>query len=361
MRALLNPSVRRDDEFRGLFSEDEYRHVSAFFAAHPDLSPTPLKSLPSIADALGVAAIDAKDETQRFGVNAFKITGVRYAVEQLDDESSGRGLVCATAGNHGRAVARVAAWKRIPCSVFVPAGKTTEPLEHATRAARIDGMRADGATVVDVDGSYEEAVRRAAAFGAETESCVVSDTSWDGYTQIPRWIMTGYTHILEEVASQWGAPPTLVIVQGGVGGLVCAAASWFASRFGGGRPSFIAVEPDEAACLLASAQARHPVTITSSLETIMSGLRCAEPSPLAWPTIAAGVDAFLTVPDSLVLEMMRTLAGAPGGERLEAGPSGACGMAGLAAIARAPELEGLRSAARLDRFTRALVIVTEGP
>jgi diaminopropionate ammonia-lyase len=360
MRSFLNPAVRRDDEFRGLFADEEYRDVHDYFGSHPELAPTPLKPLRTIADALGVAAVDAKDETHRFGVNAFKITGVRYAVHRLGDEISARGLVCATAGNHGRAVASVARQKRIPCTVFVPAPKTSDPVENATRVARVSAMREDGATVIDVDGSYEEAVRRAAAFGADSGGTVISDTSWDGYEQIPRWIMAGYTQVLEEALSQWDSPPTLVVVQGGVGGLVCAAASWLAWRFGAGRPFFVSAEPDGAACLLMSAQAGRAITIDSSLETIMAGLRCAEPSGVAWPAIAAAVDAFVTVPDSSTVEAMHAMAAAPAGERLEAGPSGACGLAALMELVRAPELQRIRSAAGLDRSTRALVIVTEG-
>jgi diaminopropionate ammonia-lyase len=370
VHGFLNPAVRRDDEFRGLFSDEEYRHVQAYFGSHPELAPTPLRHLHSIAEALGLASVDAKDETQRFGVNAFKITGVRYAVHRLGDRIAALGLVCATAGNHGRAVARVARQHGIPCTIFVPSGKTSDPLEHATRAARVAAMREDGATVVDVDGSYEQAVRRAAVFGAESGSTVVADTSWDGYEQVPRWIMAGYTQLFEEASSQWQAPPTLVVVQAGVGGLACAAASWFAWRFGPDRPYLVVAEPDTADCLLRSAEAGRALTIRSNLETIMAGLRCSEPSGLAWPAIAAGADAFVTVPDSSTVEAMRMLSGAPAGERVDAGPSGACGLAALVELARAPELQNVRSAAEasgmahpvpLDESTRALVIITEGP
>lgn len=220
-------------------------------------------------------------------------------------------------------------------------------------------MREDGAAVVEVDGTYEEAVRRAAAFGEETGAAIVSDTSWPGYDRIPRWIMAGYTHILEEAAAHWRDTPDVVVVQGGVGGLVCAAASWFARRFGAARPFFIACEPDDAACLMASARAGHPVTLTGELRTIMAGLRCAEPSPAAWPAIAVGVDAFVSVPDAWTLDAIERLRGET--PPIDAGPSGACGVAALLALVRSPGLEPVRSACRLDRSTRALAIVTEAP
>jgi diaminopropionate ammonia-lyase len=375
MPSFLNPAVERDDSHRGLFTDDEYRRVRQYYAGQRNAPPTPLKRLPSMARELGLADLLAKDETGRFMLNAFKIVGVRYAVDRLGDEAAARGLVCATAGNHGRAVARVAHEKRVPCTVFVPkparssappsatADGATAPGDTADRVrdARVAAMREDGATVVDVDGTYEDAVREAADFGARTGATIVSDTSWEGYERIPRWIMAGYTHILDEAAAQWDAPPTHVIVQGGVGGLVCAAASWFAHEFGRERPWFIAAEPDEAACLLGSARAGRAVTIDSSLETIMAGLRCAAPSPVAWPSIAETVDAFVTVPDAAAIAAMRRLIDAPFEERIDAGPSGACGVAALTAMVRAGEFQKLRSAVELDRSARALLIITESP
>jgi diaminopropionate ammonia-lyase len=364
MLAHPNPGVRRDDRYRGLFADEDYRDVHAYFADHPELAPTPLKSLRSLAADLGIESVLAKDETHRFGINAFKIVGVRYAVHRLGDEAAARGLVCATAGNHGRAVAHVSRQKHLRCTVFVPTERGPVPggAQHPGTGtfSRVDAMREDGATVIEVDGTYEDAVRAAAAFGKQTGATVVSDTSWDGYEQIPRWIMAGYTQILEEASSQWHAPPTVVIVQGGVGGLVCAAASWFAFKFGHDRPFFVAAEPENAACLMMSAKAGHPVTIGGSLDTIMAGLRCAEPSPAAWPAISAGVDGFVTVSDAAVIAAMRIMSAAPGDERIDAGPSGACGLAALIAIARSPELAAVRSTAGLDRSTRAFVIVTEG-
>lgn len=360
MRCFLNPAVRRDDAFRGLFADDEYRDVHAYFAAHPELPPTPLRALRTCAATLGLAALDAKDETARFGVDAFKILGVRYAVHRIGDEAARHGLVCATAGNHGRAVARVAHQKQIACTVFVPVARTADPVERETRSARVEAMRQDGAEVIEVAGTYEDAVRRAAIQGHQSGATIVSDTSWDGYQQIPRWIMAGYTQLFEEAFSQWDSPPHLVVVQGGVGGLVCAAASWFAWRFGADRPFLVATEPEQAACLLASAEAGSPVTIDSPLDTIMAGLRCAEPSGAAWPAVAAGVDAFVTVSDARVTEVMERLRTVDEPERIEAGPSGACGLASLHDIASAHELEAVRRAARLTGDTRALVLITEG-
>ena len=357
MRALLK---ERDATFRGLFSDEEYADVRAFFGRRPDLGPAPLRSLPHLATAARIRHVAAKDETRRFGINAFKIVGVTYAASKLGVDAARRGFVCATAGNHGRAVARVARDLQVPCTVFVPApSHPLEPAEARTRSSRVAAMREDGATVMDVEGSYEEAVERAAAFGRDTGATILSDTSWDGYEEIPRWIMAGYTWIFEEACAQWEAPPHVVIVQAGVGGLVCAAVSWFAWKVGADRPDFLACEPDGAACLLESARAGRMVTVPGDLRTIMAGLRCATPSPAAWTAIESGVDAFITIDDRQALSAMDALA-RDAASGIEVGPSGICGAAALIALGSAPEFVHVRHAARLDRSTRALIVLTEG-
>ena len=362
MRGILNDRVRLDSGFRGLFTDAEHGAVRDYYRERPALSPTPLHRLHGFARATGLGEVSVKDESGRFGLNAFKILGVSYAVQRLGASAVAPGLVCATTGNHGRAVARAARDHGVECTVFVPAGSPArDALETATREARIGAMRTDGAVVVLVDGSYEDAVRLAAAHGAETGRTIVSDTSWPGYEQIPRWIMAGYTQLFEEASHQWDRRPDAIVVQGGVGGLVCAAASWAAWRYGGDRPVVIACEPDSAACLLESAAAGGLVMSRGDLSTIMSGLRCAEASPAAWPAIDAGVHAFVTVPDSLVVAALDRLRN-PGGSdpSIHAGPSGACGVAAVVALITAPELEEVRDACRLNRESRILAVVTEG-
>jgi diaminopropionate ammonia-lyase len=298
-----------------------------------------------------------KDETGRSGLDAFKIVGVRYAVERLGGRAAARGLVCATAGNHGRAVARVARELDVACTVFVPA--THSQLDDSeTRRRRLAGMREDGATVVEVDGSYEDAVRRSIGYAEAEQATILSDTSWPGYDTVPRWIMAGYTWIFEEAASQWDRRPDVLMVQAGVGGLAAAAASWNAWRYGADRPMVIACEPDSAACLMESARRGHPVVLPGPLDTIMAGLRCAEPSPAAWPAIDAGVDAFVSIPDTAALDAIARLK--TGNPPIVAGPSGACSMGALLTLMRSPVLVGVRDGLAMDRSTGALVVVTEG-
>jgi diaminopropionate ammonia-lyase len=352
---LLRPAVR-DGANRGLFTSDDLERVEIFFRARPELRPTPLRPLPALAMRLGVGELLVKDESDRFGTSAFKSVGVRYAVDRLLESSRDRPatvLACATAGNHGRAVARVARDRRLDARVYVP-GQTAAAVRRA--------IAAEGATVVIVDGTYEDAVRRVADEAEREGWTIVSDTSWPGYEEIPRWIMAGYTHILEEAAREWGpAPPDVVLVQGGVGGLVCAAVSWLAHRFGAGRPFVAACEPLHAACLLESARRGSPTRVEGRLDTMMSGLRCAQVSPAAFPAILSLADAYVAIDDGYASEAMRLLARPePGDVPIVAGASGACGLGALVALLSEAALAEIRDAARLDARSRVFVINTEG-
>jgi len=395
--SLFNSFVRRDDSYRGLFDQDEYADVADFYGARPELSPTPLRSLSGLADESGLGGLLVKDETGRFGLEAFKIAGARYAMARIGPDRLRTGVVCATAGNHGRAVARSAREVGVACTIYLPAPPAdAHDLELATRRGRVAAMQSDGATTVEVAGSYEASVARAAEHARASGAIVVSDTSWPGYDEIPRLIMIGYTQLFQEASSQWDHPPDLVLIQGGVGGLVCAAANWFAARYGPDRPLLISCEPDSAACLLESARAgrlvnlaamtpdRDPRTpggdsgvsepqapgVESSAprpeprqgSTLMAGLRCAQPSPAAWPSIQFGIDAFLSIPDSLAIEAMDRLSHPAHGDRaIAAGPSGACGIGALLGLLRSPAMNTIRIRCGASRSTRVMAVVTEGP
>ena len=377
MRGFLNPVATRSASFRGLFADDDYRTVFAYFAAHPELAPTPLRSLPALAASLGLGAVSVKDESARFELNAFKIVGVRYAIHRLMSESdrgagsearlggtSKRGVVCATAGNHGRAVARVASEHGLPCTVFV-SGAGRGGFTRGSAKPRRPRRRDEGGRRHGRGGSRIVRGRRAPRSRTRSDDRrrSSSPTCRGRATRRSRDSSFRDTRkILEEAYGQWRRTPDVIVVQGGVGGLVCAAASWCAWRFGAARPFVIACEPDGAACLLASAEAGKPIALEGPMQTCMAGLRCAKPSPAAWPAIARGVDAFVSIPDSLALDTVERLAEPEGGDPpIHAGLSGACGAAALVGVARAPELAHVRRAVRMDRSTHALVIVTEGP
>jgi diaminopropionate ammonia-lyase len=349
----LNPQARAARE--NPFSAEDYEDLSAFYGSHPELAATPLATLPRAARALGLGALYVKDESTRFGLNAFKSLGVRYAVDRLQRDGLldvRATLVCASAGNHGRAVARAARERGLAARVYM-----------SSTAA--DGVKrniaAEGAEVIVVSGTYDEAVRTMARDAEANGWTIVSDTSWAGYDEVPRRIMLGYTRIVDEIADQLGGAPDVVFAQGGVGGLICGVAGGLAHRWPDARPRLVACEPLEAACLLASARAGRLATLDGPLTTIMAGLRCAEPSPAAWPAIQALADAFVAVDDDATIAAMRMLARPVDGDpAIEAGPSGACGLASLVAVMRDDELRPVREALGLGPRARVVAINTEG-
>jgi len=340
----------------GLFTADEYARRRAFFTTR--VAPTPLVRLPALATRLGLGAVWVKDETVRFGLPAFKSLGVEFAVEGLRARGELEGvttLVCASAGNHGRAVARAARVAGLSARIF---------LDADVAPARVAAIASEGAEIVRVEGSYDDAVRLAADDAAATGSLVVSDTSWEGYEQVPHDIMLGYTQVMDEAEAAWQAhghaPPDVFVVQAGVGGLLAAVASWSAWRFGEARPRLIAVEPARAACVQASTRAGHPTAVTGPLTTIMAGLRCGEVSPLAFTALRDLVDACVAVDDTWCRAAMRQLARPDGTDpAMAAGTSGAAGIAALLAVDAAPDAT-LRDRLGLTSGARVMAIATEG-
>ena len=351
---LLNPAARQR-EHRGLFTSEEYAEVRAFYSARQSSEATPLASLPQLARRLKVRDLLIKDESTRFGMHAFKILGVRYAVAQLRASGGlvpGATLVCASAGNHGRAVARVARENGLRARVY---------LSHTAAPARVQAIESEGAETALVTGTYDDAVRVAAEDAGREGWTVISDTAWPGYEQIPRWIMAGYTWMLDECSRQWQQAPDVVIIQAGVGGLACAVASWLAFHLAGNRPFLIVCEPDNAACVMESVRAGRAAKLGSNVDSAMAGLACGEPSSLTWPVLAECADAFVTVDDSAAQEAMRTLAhpAAPDAQ-IVAGASGASGLAALTRILADPALGDLRRVAQFSASTRVLLFNTEG-
>lgn len=327
--------------------------MRAFFEARPHLSPTAARSLPALAGDLGLGALVAKDESARFGLNAFKLLGVRFAIETLLAEHAiepGATLACASEGNHGRAVARAA--RQAGCSARVY-------MAHDASRSRVDAIAGEGAEVIRVAGSYDDAVRQLQLEAGVHGWTIVSDTSWPGYERIPRLIMLGYTRMMDEVIGEQGSGSRAfdaVFVQGGVGGLLCAVASWSAFH----RPDckVITVEPTEAACLQASARAGHPVAVDGPLRTTLAGLRNREVSPLAFAALPTIVDAFMAIDDRWAHDAMRALAMPAGNDpAIAAGASGSAALGGLMALCRDSSLQQHR--ARLG-LSKVLVIVSEG-
>jgi diaminopropionate ammonia-lyase len=306
-------------------------------AARPAFAPTPLRALDGVARAVGVAAVDLKDESGRGGLPAFKVLGASWAVERaLGGGGAVTTLVAASAGNHGRAVAHVARTRGLRCRVFLPARSA-----RARRAA----IAGEGAEIVVVDGSYEEAVAAARAAAAEPGALEIADV---GASDTARWVIDGYATLFAECAI---ASYDVVIVPVGVGSLGAAAARAAAPH----AVPVLAVEPATAACLGASLAAGEPVVVPTP-GTTMAGLDCAEVSPAAWPDLRAGIAGAIAVTDAEAHAAMAELADLG----LAIGDCGAAPLAALRALGRDPACAALRDLVGFGPRTRALLIATEG-
>ncbi|MCZ4279607.1 diaminopropionate ammonia-lyase [Kiloniella laminariae] len=336
-------------------------------------SPSPLTSLSDLATALDIDQILYKDEAQRFGLGSFKALGGAYAVlcllqqqirkltgKSIGDHELASGncreltagitVITATDGNHGRSVAWGAKKFGCPCKIYMHAGVSKG------RAAAVEEL---GAEVVWVEGNYDASVRAAANDASKSGWFVVSDTSYDGYMDLPRNVMAGYSVMTSEIIDDLAgkALPSHVFLQGGVGGLAGAVCAHLWQAWGKERPRFIVVEPEQADCLYQSAQQGRPTAVDITEETVMAGLSCGEVSLLGWKILSQGCHDFITLDDSLVGPSMRLLASGEAGNRIVAGESAVAGLAGAIAACRQT---GLRNALGLDKNSRIMVIGTEG-
>lgn len=365
-RAFANP--RAGTPGTVALSAAGFRRARDEITSWPGYAPTPLRDLPWAAAASGVACVRIKDEGGRFGLGSFKALGGAYAVARLliaelarrgvaqaansGDLSTGRyadatrpiTVTCATDGNHGRSVAWGAQRFGCRCVIFV----------HATVSqGRVDAIARYGAEVRRVPGTYDDAVRMAARVAEAEGWFVVSDTSWPGYVQVPVDVMQGYRLMADEAADQWsGPPPSHAFVPGGVGGAAAAVSIQLRDRYPS--PSaLVVVEPDRAACLLASAEAGRLTAVPGELDTLMAGLACGEPSLLAWQELERGAAAFMAIPDAAAVACMRLLAD----NGITIGESGVAGLAGLLLAAADP---AARAALGLTAGSRVLLFGTEG-
>jgi diaminopropionate ammonia-lyase len=283
--------------------------VLAFHQSLDDYRPTPLTAVPALARELGVGRVLVKDESQRLGLPAFKALGAWWAIHRmLQEQPDAAELVTATDGNHGRAVARMAARRGLKAHVFIP---------DVVSERAIEAIRSEGATVTIVPDSYDAAVV-AAADAATGTSVLIQDSAWPGYEIVPQYIVDGYSTLFREIDVQ----PDLVVVPMGVGSVAQAAVTHY--RSGSVTPIVLGVEPVRASCITSSLLAGEPVTVPTST-TVMAGLNCGTPSSLAWPVLRAGLDAAVTVEEAEALQAVEDLAAAG----ISSGASGAATLAGL--------------------------------
>jgi diaminopropionate ammonia-lyase len=354
----------------GVVDGEGFARASAEIKAWPGYQPTPLRRLDGLAAQLGVGRIYYKDEGGRFGLGAFKAVGGAYAVLRhlqsklggtvsVDDLLAGTYrdrtkdiTVCtATDGNHGKSVAWGAKLFGCRAVIYIHAGVSV---------GREQAIAAYGAEMRRIPDNYDASVRACAADAAKNGWQVISDTTWEGYQEIPRHVMHGYGVMMGEMLAQLpdSELPTHLFIQAGVGGLPAAAAGYLWLEYDALRPKVVVVEPEKADCHYQSAKAGKPTAVTGKLDTLMAGLACGEVSPLAWTLLDKASFAFMTVPDEAAVFAMKALAkGIGGDQKVVGGEAGVGGLAGLitAAIDAPP-----RDALLLDRQSKVLIIGSEG-
>lgn len=345
----------------------------AFHRSLDGYAATPLVRLPEVADELEVAHVFAKDESTRLGLPAFKGLGASWAVHRAllqraaaeatsdkraaGDQAPDRRtsdepvtVVTATDGNHGRAVARFARTAGHRASIVVPSG---------VHPAAVQAIRDEGAEVTELEGSYDDAVAEAARLAERIGGVLVQDTAWEGYEQVPTWIVEGYATLFaeadEQLRGQGLAAPDLVCVPTGVGSLLQAALAHYRGERAEPGTAVMSVEPEAAACIPPSLAAGHPVTVETGI-TVMAGMNCGTPSSLAWPYVRDGLDAAVAVSERADIQAARDLA-AMG---VAAGPCGAASLAAARLALTGAGAQERRAHLGIGPRSVVLLVVTEG-
>ena len=355
---------------------DSAKKVQSFHAIFPVYKETPLVELKHTAKSMGLGNIYIKDESYRFGLNAFKVLGGSYAIGNYLAKRLGKSItempyeklvsgeikrelgditfVTATDGNHGRGVAWTAKQLQQKSVVYMPKGSAEE---------RLMNIRAEGADASITDLNYDEAVRLANSQAEQKGWVMVQDTAWEGYEDIPGWIMQGYGTMGYEAYMQLPEKPTHIFLQAGVGSMAGAVAGFFASVYGGDRPIITIVEPNKADCIYKTAEAADGKLhfVTGDMDTIMAGLACGEPCSIGWNVLRDYADNFISCPDYAAAQGMRVLGNPePGDTKVVSGESGASAFGCIAEIMRDKTLVELKNKLKLDENSKVLFFSTEG-
>lgn len=376
-----NDVSKREKASLDFINEKVVEQTHKFHASFPQYEETPLVELKELAKYLGLKNIFIKDESHRFGLNAFKVLGGSWAiakyiaeklgidVDELDatrmvskeikDKIGDITFVSATDGNHGRGIAWAAQQLGQKCVIVMPDGSSLE---------RRDRIRAHGAQCDIMEGmNYDDCVRLASKYADEKGWVMVQDTAWPGYEKIPTWIIQGYATMAYEAKSELdrlGIKPSHILVQAGVGSFATGVTGFFSSVYPGDqKPNITVVEPAKAACLYATAEADDGKihNVTGKMDTIMAGLACGEPVTVGWPILNSYVDNFIEVPDTTAARGMRVL-GNPlkGDQRVISGESGAATMGALSEIMIYEDLKHIKDTLKLDENSVVLLFSTEG-
>ena len=378
---IRNELPESGDEELAVMSLEEVGKARKFHQSFPQYDVTPLQQLSHLAEFLGLKDVFCKDESYRFGLNAFKVLGGSYAIGRFVAQQTGRDIdeisydvltgddlkkdfegavfYTATDGNHGRGVAWAANKLGQKAVVYMPRGSSP---------TRLENIRKENAQASIQDLNYDECVRLAAAEAEKTPNgVIVQDTAWEGYEDIPSWIMQGYGTMAMEAAEQLEAAgvrrPTHIFVQAGVGSLAGAVQGFFANLFPDNCPTTVIVEANQADCLYKSAAAGdgRPHAVYGDMQTIMAGLACGEPNTISWEILKNNSSFFVSCPDWVSARGMRVLgAPLPGDPQIISGESGAVSAGLLEVVMTDPEYAPLKEALGLDENSVVLFFSTEG-
>ncbi|MCT4621051.1 MAG: diaminopropionate ammonia-lyase [Marinisporobacter sp.] len=361
-------------------NEEEVKCVRNFHLSMDEYKATPLVALEELAKKLGVHKIYVKDESYRFGLNAFKGLGGTYSIARLlckklnidikdasfeyfnqpeiKEKIKDMVFVTATDGNHGRGVAWATTKLGCKSVVYMPKGSSL---------TRLQAIRDAGAEASITDFNYDDAVRIAKQKAEENGWYVVQDTAWEGYEDIPNWITQGYTTMADEALDQMKLDgikrPTHVFLQAGVGSLAGGVLGYYANVFKDKCPITTIVEPEKADCIYKSALANdgNPHFVTGDLDTIMAGLACGEPNPITWKILQDFAKAYVSCPDYVSARGMRVLANPIGNDKkVIAGESGAVGLGFLSLLIERETLKPLKEKLGLDENSVVICFNTEG-
>ncbi len=377
IKTVANQHPSKDYSKAEIFGKSQAMLVKKYHESFPTYHPTELKKLDHLAEYLGIGALYVKDESSRFGLNAFKGLGGSYCIGKYIGEKCGipegqltykklkseairkdtkqLTFVTATDGNHGRGIAWTAHELGIKAVVYMPNGSAKERLENIKKL---------GAQASITDLNYDDTVRFAAQCEKEKGWVLVQDTAWDGYEKIPTWIMQGYTTMaLESIKQLQGERPTHIFLQAGVGAMAGALAAFFADYYQKAKPTIVIVEPNKADCIYHTAEADDGTLhiVTGDMDTIMAGLACGEPCTLGWEMLSRYADYFVSIPDTIAAKGMRVL-GNPlsGDERVISGESGAVTTGFVTELMTNESLEYLRKTLGMNEESKVLCFSTEG-
>ncbi|MDR1921467.1 MAG: diaminopropionate ammonia-lyase [Candidatus Adiutrix sp.] len=379
---ILNKNLKKAGQGAdlSLLDAETARVVGDFHKSFREYQVTPLVDLKALAADFGLGRIWVKDESRRFGLNAFKVLGGAFAIGRYLAQKLGRDIsgltreilasdeirakvgqitfASTTDGNHGRGVAWTARQLGQKAVIYMPKGSARIRVEHILAA---------GAECRVTDMNYDDTVRMTEAKARENGWVVVQDTAWEGYTEIPTWIMQGYMTLaveaLEQIKAAGERRPSHLFLQAGVGSFAGATLGFMAAALGDDMPITAIVEPQKAACIFNSASVGdgRPHPVGGAMDTIMAGLACGEPSLISWGLLRDYASAYISMPDFVAANGMRIL-GAPlrGDAPVISGESGAAAAGALEYIMKRPEAAELREALKLDGDSKVLLISTEG-